>query len=76
MLTRLSRAEITTAPINGAKIVAKVLGDEILKAQWLDDLRHMSDRMRSMRVRLVDSLRTQQTPGSWDHVLSDVSGEC
>jgi aspartate aminotransferase len=73
MLTQLSRAEITTPPINGARIVAKVLGDKALKQQWQDDLFHMSDRMRSMRERLVNALRKRQTPGSWDHVLTDVS---
>lgn len=73
MLTRLSRAEITTPPVNGARIVARVLGDEKLKKQWLADLLHMSDRMRSMRRKLVEGLRNRQTPGSWDHILTDVS---
>lgn len=73
MLTRLSRAEITTAPINGARIVARVLEDKDLKEQWLADLLHMSDRMRLMRRRLVEGLRKRQTPGSWDHILTDVS---
>jgi aspartate aminotransferase len=72
MLTRLSRAEITTPPINGAKIVSKILGDEQLTAQWLADLAHMSGRMRLMRGRLVDGLCERRTPGSWDHILTDV----
>lgn len=72
MLARLSRAEITTAPINGARIVAKVLEDGTLKDQWLSDLLHMSDRMRSMRRRLVEGLHKRHTPGSWDHILTDV----
>lgn len=73
MLSRLSRAEITTAPINGARIVAKVLGDADLKQQWQKDLLHMSHRMKSMRKRLLDALLKYQTPGSWDHILTDVS---
>ena len=73
MLTRLSRAEITTSPINGARIVARVLEDEKLKSQWLADLLHMSNRMKSMRWKLVEGLRKRQTPGSWDHILTDVS---
>lgn len=72
MLTRLSRAEITTAPINGARIVARVLEDETLKDQWLADLLHMSDRMRLMRRKLVEGLHKRHTPGSWDHILTDV----
>lgn len=73
LLTRLSRAEITTPPINGARIVAKVLGDEQLKKQWLSDLLHMSRRMQLMRTRLVGGLHTRQTPGNWDHILTDAS---
>ncbi|KAF5856214.1 hypothetical protein ETB97_007690 [Aspergillus alliaceus] len=72
MLTRLSRAEITTPPINGARTMAKVLGDKDLKQQWQNDLFHMSDRMRSMRERLVNALQKRQTPGSWDHILMDI----
>lgn len=72
MLTRLSRAEITTPPINGARIVARILGDEELTAQWLVDLAHMSERMRSMRMRLVEGLRKQSTPGPWEHIVTDV----
>jgi len=72
LLTRISRAEITTAPINGARIVATILDDEHLKAQWLADLAHMSGRMRSMRGKLVEGLRERNMPGSWDHVLTDV----
>ncbi|PKK51913.1 hypothetical protein CI102_4511, partial [Trichoderma harzianum] len=73
MLTRLSRAEITTCPINGSKIVAKVLGNKDLKAQWQLDLLQMSDRMRRMRRRLVDEFRKCQTPGQWDYILTDVN---
>lgn len=72
LLSQLSRAEITTAPINGARIVAKILGDKELNQQWRDDLVHMTGRMRSMRGRLVDGLRNQRTPGNWDHILTDV----
>lgn len=72
LLTRLSRAEITTSPVNGARIVARVLGDEQLKKQWLADLLHMSHRMKSMRTKLVDGLRRRQTPGAWDHILTDI----
>lgn len=72
MLTRLSRAEITTPPINGARIVAKILGNGELTAQWLADLAHMSERMRSMRKKLVEGLQKRGTPGSWEHILTDV----
>ncbi|GAB1737626.1 hypothetical protein NU219Hw_g1932t1 [Hortaea werneckii] len=68
MLTRLSRAEITSAPIHGARIVAKVLADETLKKQWLSDLAHMSSRMRLMRRELVRELRMRVTEHNVSHV--------
>ncbi|KAF4546971.1 Aspartate aminotransferase-like protein 1 [Elsinoe fawcettii] len=72
LLTRLSRAEITSAPINGARIIAKILTDEKLKRQWQQDLHHMSGRMASMRQKLFDGLHQRKTPGSWDHILTDI----
>lgn len=72
MLVRLSRAEITSCPINGAKIISKILNDRGMKRQWQSDLLHMSGRMASMRRRLVDRLHQLKTPGSWDHILTDV----
>lgn len=73
VLTQLSRAEITTAPINGARVVSTILGREDLYMQWLLDLLTMSNRMKAMRQRLVGALRELRTPGSWDHILTDVS---
>lgn len=74
-LQRLQRAEITTAPAFGARVVARVLGDAALYQQWEEDLLRMSGRMRRMRERLVEELRARGTPGEWGHVLSEVSQE-
>jgi aspartate aminotransferase len=32
----------------------------------------MSERMRSMRMRLVEGLRKRSTPGPWEHIVTDV----
>ncbi|PQE03238.1 aspartate aminotransferase protein [Rutstroemia sp. NJR-2017a BBW] len=71
---RLQRAEITTPPSYGAKIVAIILSDKELFRQWEDDLQHMSNRMKSMRQRLYEELKQRQTPGEWEHIISEVSG--
>jgi aspartate aminotransferase len=73
MLKRISRAEITSAPAFGARIVAAVLHDPVLEAQWRRDLRTMSGRLGEMRKRLWEGLVRWETPGGWGHVLSDVS---
>jgi aspartate aminotransferase len=72
---RLQRAEITTPPSFGAKLVAIILSDPELFRQWENDLQHMSNRMKSMRQRLYDELKRRQTPGEWEHILSEVSGQ-
>jgi aspartate aminotransferase len=70
---RLQRAEITTPPSFGAKLVAIILSDAELFRQWEDDLQHMSNRMKNMRQKLYDELKRRQTPGEWEHILSEVS---
>ncbi|PQE18767.1 aspartate aminotransferase protein [Rutstroemia sp. NJR-2017a WRK4] len=70
---RLQRAEITTPPSYGAKIVAIILSDKELFRQWEDDLQHMSNRMKSMRQRLYEELKWGQTLGEWEHIVSEVS---
>jgi aspartate aminotransferase len=72
-LVSLHRAEITSPPGFGAKLIAIILSDEAIFRQWEDDLKHMSDRMKSMRQRLYDELKKRKTPGNWEHILSEVS---
>lgn len=73
LLTQISRAEITSCPSYGARIVAEILGDPILFKQWLKDLVEMSERMKSMRLSLYQGLERRKVRGSWKHLLSDVS---
>ncbi|GME22327.1 hypothetical protein GTA08_BOTSDO02628 [Neofusicoccum parvum] len=71
-LMRLQRAQITSPPAFGARIVAKVLGDQVLYQQWQDDLHQMSWRMKQMRQRLYEELKKRETPGSWEHILLEI----
>lgn len=72
-LCYLVRNEYSMAPRTGSDIVGCVLGDPALRVQWEDDLRHMSGRLRSMRQALYDELVCLGTPGSWNHILEQVS---
>ncbi|KAF4956728.1 hypothetical protein FSARC_11496 [Fusarium sarcochroum] len=72
LLTQISRAEITSCPSYGARIVAEILADQSLHNQWLDDLVTMSDRMKSMRVSLYEGIARRRVRGSWQHLLSDI----
>ncbi|KUJ22229.1 PLP-dependent transferase [Mollisia scopiformis] len=71
-LKTLSRAEITSAPAFGAKVVATILQDQVLREQWQEDLKTMSGRLRHMRKRLYDELIKRNTPGNWAHLLTDI----
>jgi aspartate aminotransferase len=72
-LKTLSRAEITSTPAFGAKVVATILQNPLLRKQWQEDLTTMSGRLREMRKRLYNELIKRNTPGNWAHLLTDVS---
>ena len=68
----ISRKEISTPGRYGATLAATVLGDAELYAQWKADLITMSTRISSMRVAVRDGLSQLDTPGNWDHVVSQI----
>ncbi|KAI1045125.1 hypothetical protein LB505_011927 [Fusarium chuoi] len=57
LLTQLSRAEITSCPSYGARIVSKILSSPTLFDQWQQDLVTMSERMKGMRKALYQELQ-------------------
>lgn len=71
-LIQLSRAEITSCPSYGARIVAEILENPNLYSQWLQDLKTMSDRMKRMRKSLYEALLHKKVKGSWQYLLTDV----
>ena len=58
-LCKVIRTNYSNPPTHGAHIVATVLADGELRASWLAELDQMRDRIRAMRVRLVEGLRAQ-----------------
>ncbi|KKO98974.1 aspartate aminotransferase [Trichoderma harzianum] len=71
-LKQISRAEITSTPGFGAKVVATIVQNPELRKQWQQDLNTMSGRLRDMRKRLHDELTKRETPGNWRHLLTDI----
>ena len=74
-LSRLQRGQISQPPRRGAKIAAIILRTPDLYQEWLSDLGQMSSRIRDMRQALHDKLIALGTPGSWDHICSQVSAD-
>lgn len=71
-LSLLTRSEYGMAPRGGSDIVRTVLGSPELRKQWCNDIQYMSGRIKAMRRALYEELVRLGTPGSWNHVLSQV----
>ncbi|EXJ80796.1 aspartate aminotransferase [Capronia epimyces CBS 606.96] len=71
-LAVLQRSEISNPPAYGARIASIVLSDSTLFAEWEKDLRTMSGRIIEMRKSLKTELDALGTPGTWDHITSQI----
>ncbi|RWA14539.1 hypothetical protein EKO27_g585 [Xylaria grammica] len=72
VLRKISRAEISSTPSFGAKIVATIVQNPDLREQWHRDMKTMSNRLGIMRRRLYEELTKRGPPGNWDHLLTDI----
>jgi len=66
------RPMYSNPPTWGARIVATVLNDKELFAEWVDQLRGMSSRIQRMRQELYDAIKKNGTPGTWEHILEQI----
>jgi aromatic-amino-acid transaminase len=57
-IKRVIRTNYSNPPIHGGAVVAAVLATPELRQMWEDELAGMRDRIRSMRVSLVEKLKT------------------
>lgn len=71
-LAILQRSEISNPPAYGARIASIVLNDDALFSEWENDLLTMSGRIIDMRKALKSHLDKLQTPGTWDHITSQI----
>lgn len=56
---RVVRTNYSNPPIHGAAVVAAVLGNPMLRTMWEAELAGMRNRIRNMRLGLVDRLATR-----------------
>ena len=52
------RPMYSSPPVQGARIVAEILGDAELSAQWSRECASMAERIKSMRTLLVQALKS------------------
>ncbi|MCD8547818.1 MAG: aspartate/tyrosine/aromatic aminotransferase [Aeromonadaceae bacterium] len=53
------RANYSNPPAHGAAVVTTVLQDPVLKAQWIDEVKEMRDRIWKMRELFVATLKAE-----------------
>ena len=66
---RVIRTNYSTPPTHGEAIVATVLADAKLRAQWEEELAGMRDRIRAMRAGLVERLKANGVTSDLDYVV-------
>lgn len=71
-ITLLVRGNYSNPPSHGARIVSKVLNDPKLFEEWQGHIKEMSGRIIKMRAALKLNLDELKTPGSWDHITSQI----
>ncbi len=66
------RTNYSNPPTHGGAVVAKVLGDASLRAQWEQELGAMRSRIKLMRQKLVEGLRAAGVPQNMDFITQQV----
>jgi aspartate aminotransferase len=69
-LAVLNRLNYSFAPDHGAALVAIILGDTNLRAEWETELGEMRDTMLTIRQSLADELRRQCNTDRFDFIAS------
>jgi aspartate/tyrosine/aromatic aminotransferase len=62
------RANYSNPPSHGGLIVATILGDPALRAQWEDELARMRNRINGMRELFLATLRQKGVPGDYSFI--------
>jgi len=75
-LKTIVRAMYSNPPIHGARIVAEVLSDPQLKAQWAKECQQMAQRIKDMRQLLRSKLEAGTPKKQWNHVTDQIGMFC
>ncbi|HVG06061.1 MAG TPA: amino acid aminotransferase [Burkholderiaceae bacterium] len=68
-LKRVIRANYSTPPTHGGAVVTTVLTTPELRASWVEELTEMRERIKQMRLALVDRLRANGATRDFSFVL-------
>lgn len=71
-LTLIVRGMYSNPPNHGGRIVATVLNNPQLFEEWKECVRTMANRVLDMRQGLKERLERLGTPGTWDHIVTQI----
>ena len=69
-LRAISRTLWSTCPAYGARIVATILADPVLNAEWKAECKMMADRLNGVRQQLFEELVKHNVKGKWNHIIA------
>jgi len=70
------RAMYSNPPAHGAFILATIMNDPDLCHEWKNEMKIMSSRINGLRKTLVDELKARNTPGDWNHIITQIGMFC
>eukprot|EP00808_Paulinella_micropora_P005816 g55114.t1 len=71
-LAAVIRPMYSNPPAQGARIAELVLGTPALFEEWKQEMRMMSGRINEMRKSLRTGLEKLGTPGTWEHITTQI----
>ncbi|KAM5262432.1 aspartate aminotransferase, mitochondrial isoform 1-T1 [Ctenodactylus gundi] len=72
----LVRPMYSNPPLTGARIASTILTSPDLRAQWLQEVKGMADRIISMRTQLVSNLKKEGSSHNWQHITDQIGMFC
>lgn len=72
----LIRPLYSNPPVHGARIASRILTQPDLRAIWLKEVKHMADRIITMRQQLVDNLKQNGSKKNWQHITDQIGMFC
>jgi aspartate/tyrosine/aromatic aminotransferase len=66
------RGMYSNPPLQGARIMGRILNNPAHFAEWKVELAMVSKRLQDMRKLLYDALVANKTPGNWEHILKQI----
>lgn len=72
----LIRPMYSNPPIHGAHIVREILGNQKLRAQWLQEVKGMADRIINVRTALKSNLEKEGSSRPWNHITDQIGMFC